>query len=183
MASIQIGIGVALAFAPLIWQQMPETVKWIGFFLGVSLTLHGLWTVFKDRKHKQLLYDANLGQLIEKRFPSWVTQGPVDKIPDICREIRQRAVLGTMTVWGRGGANFDFYPLIEIPKDAWNHMQLNWFSVMKGNPNTEKLNQIGSGHTYYDLAVNTAQFNEICPPVRWWRKVKLRSPITNADAN
>ena len=42
MPKIQIGVGVAVAFAVLIWPDLPELGKWAGLLVGLGLVVWGI---------------------------------------------------------------------------------------------------------------------------------------------
>jgi hypothetical protein len=160
---------------------LPDYLWWIisivALFLAQVAAFKDVWLDLEAERGP--LRDLPLNDLIQRVYPQWAStpnpNGP-DAVAAFIKRVRQEAVDGRLTVWGRLGEG-NHYPLVEIPKADWINMQVDWFSVMRAKPAAEPLNQITGVQRRLDLHIASSQSDRIWP-VKSKRKISLRSPIS-----
>ena len=78
-------------------------------------------------------------------------------------EIRQAALDGDITVWGKT-SNTPTSPYIEIRKSYWKKRGVEWFSSDKNECKTENESGQMGGEIYYDLMVSKTEIEKKWPP-------------------
>lgn len=76
-----------------------------------------------------------------------------DLTPELER-FTQLAADGDLQVWGKSGRS-DIY--VPIPAAFWTENEVEWFSLLRGAPNTQGLTARGYMPTYLELMVSRAQ--------------------------
>lgn len=149
------------------WLRLPG----YGAFVATLILAAYLVTLGLNRRDR---YDKSLADLIEARYPKWFGSKNMGDVGVLVREVRQEAINGALTLWGRGGQNFDLYPLVKIPPAEWVQLNINLFDVMRGKPSAEPLNSISEVRPYYDLWANSAEFYALWAKRRWWHRFSAK---------
>lgn len=76
-----------------------------------------------------------------------------DLTPELGR-FTQLAADGDLRVWGKSGRSDIYAP---IPAAFWLENEVEWFSLLRGQPNTQGLTARGQMPTYLDLMVSRAE--------------------------
>jgi len=106
--------------------------------------------------------------------------GPAGKALDA---IRQKAVLGSVTIWGRrdcAEGHEANVPLVPIPKETWDVYQIDFMEFMKNEKGATDSARIGlPTMKYHDLFLNGGQVALVWPEKR--KPIRLQWPIKRAE--
>jgi hypothetical protein len=167
---------------------VPSSVWWL---LAVALLLvaafRAHWELLKEReKNRNLSPTMSLQAVLQRIVGSNDVFGPPgnpQRVSDALRDIRQKAVLRAITVWGRKNANLslshpEIYPLQAIPCDYWEHVQIAYLEVLKDiRGKTELASRGPHTDTYADFHFDKHQIDEFWPARSKWR---FRNPLVRA---
>jgi hypothetical protein len=77
------------------------------------------------------------------------------------RKMREAAIHGDISIWGSSGINIQPLP---IKAAYWEHWQIDWPSMLRGEAETAPLDSEATGVKFYSLTVGKAEVERIWPP-------------------
>ncbi|SFI32521.1 hypothetical protein [Bradyrhizobium sp. Gha] len=77
-------------------------------------------------------------------------------------ELLQAAADGEIPIWGKKAAHGVHEP---IPGEFWFKHRMDWFSLLRGSPETESSVRSGSDETYLELMTSRAAIERYWPPL------------------
>jgi hypothetical protein len=107
--------------------------------------------------------------------------GKADATANALIEIRQKAALGTLTVFARRGdrpvfAHQDPLPLLALPQSIWEDHEIYYLSLLKdARGQIRKTFQRDETVAYSDIWVDASEMDQSWPPPK--RRLALRSPF------
>lgn len=176
-----LALGVILAFTPLAWPSMPQVVWQAAVFFGVVFFALGLvGFVVANRSHDgrfsrwrrkpTVERDCTLRQaanfIISREWPTGhALGGKTTELQMIASAIRQRAMDGTLTVWGKEGDD-QVYKV--VPTTYWANRNID---VLKDLMSMDLAGMLASlagdrrpRDEYYDLMLSKEEVEAIWPP-------------------
>jgi len=161
-----------------LWVVLPSWVWWL-VICATLFTAARIQIELDSQKAGKKTPSVTLAQLVERIVGSndVYTDSVHAKIGKALIEIRQQAVLGSLSTWGqKGGNRNDYDPLEQIPKEHWVNAHIDYMQYLQDKRcATTNARLPGSPDQYSNLQFDASEVGAIWPVSG--RKIRFRLPF------